>query len=89
MTSMKKKNIPITFAIMSAFCVMAYVVNIIIDYNYMFLMRGDGTPYDVLYNLFGGNAVLYPLSVVILFVIYISLFYYVHYLIVKAKKNKG
>ena len=40
----------------------------------MFLMRGDGTPYDIFYNLVGGNAVLYPIIVVLLFVIYIIAF---------------
>ena len=44
MQSMKKKNLPITFGILLFFCVTAYIVNIAIDYNYMFLMRADGTP---------------------------------------------
>ena len=35
MESMKKKNIPITFAILLSFCVMAYTTNVIIDYNYI------------------------------------------------------
>lgn len=87
MTSMKKKNIPITFGIMAAFCIMAYIVNIVVDYNYMFLMRGDGTPYDILYNLLGGNAVLYPLSVVLLFVVYIVAFYFAHHLITNHKRK--
>jgi hypothetical protein len=37
----------------------------------MFLMQGDGTPYDILYNLVNGNPVLYPLGVVGLFFVYI------------------
>ncbi len=84
MDSMKKENIPLVFGILAAFCVLAYVVNITADYNYMFLMRGDGTPYDILYNLVGGNKVLYPLSVVLLFYAYILLFQWIHSLI----KNK-
>lgn len=75
MCSMKKKNIPITFAILFSFCVAALTVNLIIDYNYMFLMRGDGTPYDIIYNLVGGNAVIYPVLVVLLFVVYIITFH--------------
>lgn len=87
MKSMKKKNIGITFAILLSFCVAAYIANISLDYNYMFLMRGDGTPYDIFYNLVGGNPVIYPIIVVLLFVLYISAFYYVYYLI-KNRKNK-
>lgn len=41
----------------------------------MFLLRGDGTPYDIVYNLVGGNQVLYPLMVVGLFLVYIGAFY--------------
>ena len=64
LTSMKKKNIICTFGILLAFCVAAYITNILVDYNYMFLMRGDGTPYDVLYNLVGGDPVADRKSVV-------------------------
>ncbi|MBQ2894139.1 MAG: YwaF family protein [Clostridia bacterium] len=84
MESMQKKNLPITYGIMLGIGVLAYVANHLLDYNYMFLMRGDGTPYDILYNLFNGNVVLYPLSVILLFVLYI----YVFNLVYHAIKNK-
>lgn len=87
LTSMKKKNIWITFTILLGFCVTAYVMNILIDYNYMFLMRGDGTPYDIFYNLLNGHKVLYPIFVVILFIAYISVFYATYYLIKRRKEN--
>lgn len=86
--SMKKKNMWITFSIMGAFAVMAYIANIFTDCNYMFLTRGDGTPYDIFYNMVGGNQVLYPLIVVGLFVIYIFAFYYIYFYIQKKKSNK-
>lgn len=86
MTSMKKENIIITFAILLSFCILAYIANIILDYNYMFLMRDDGTPYSIFYNLVNGNKVLYPLVVVILFLLYITGFYQVYYLL-KSKKH--
>ena len=86
MASMKKKNIPVTFAITVAFCAAAYVANVTLDYNYMFLMRGDGTPYDIFYNLVNGSPVLYPLTVVGLFLVYIVAFYLVYYLC-RKKKN--
>jgi uncharacterized membrane protein YwaF len=88
MASLKKKNIGITFAILLFFCVAAYTANVLLDYNYMFLMAGDGTPYDILFNLLGGKPVLYPLSVVALFVIYI-LGYYGVCRLVRGRKKKA
>ena len=85
MASMKKQNISVTFAILLAFCIAAYAANILVDYNYMFLMSGDGTPYDILYNLAGGSKILYPLGVVGLFLIYICIFYYLYFLFSKKK----
>ena len=86
MTSMKKQNMIITFSILIGFCVAAYTANVLIDYNYMFLMAGDGTPYDILFNLFNGNKVLYPLSVVGLFLLYITGYYLAYFAITKRKK---
>ena len=86
MASMKKKNIWITFCILFFFAIAASIANIYTNSNYMFLLRGDGTPYDILYNLLGGNAVLYPLGVVGLFVLYISLYYGIFLLVRKKKK---
>ena len=90
MASMQKKNIPITFAVLSGFAICALLVNLTLDHNYMFLMRGDGTPYEVLYALVGGNAVLYPLGVMVMFFLYIMAFYGVYFWIraSKAKKSK-
>lgn len=79
MASMKKRSIPTTFAILLGFCAAAYIVNLIFPCNYMFLMQGDGTPYDILYNLVSGNPILYPLLVVVLFLIYIAAFYAIYY----------
>ena len=86
MASMKKKNIPITFGILFFFCIAAAIANALLDYNYMFLVRGDGTPYDIVYNLVGGNPILYPIGVVLLFVLYILAFYGVFYLIASRRK---
>lgn len=84
---LKRKNMWITFSILISFCVAAFVANTLLDYNYMFLRRGDGTPYDIFYNLVGGNAVLYPVIVVALFLLYITGFYFVHHLIEKKKRS--
>ncbi len=88
LVSMKRKNMPITFAILGGFCVAAYLTNITADYNYMFLMRGDGTPYDILYNMAGGHPVFYPLGVVALFVLYIEAFYSVLFSIRRFRSRR-
>ena len=75
MGSLKKQNAWITYTILGGFCIPAYIANVTLGTNYMFLMQGDGTPYDILYNLLGGSPVLYPIAVVFLFVLYISVFY--------------
>ena len=85
MISLKKKNFPITLAVLLGFSVLAYIANVTLDYNYMFLMNHDGTPYVIFYDLVGGHPVFYPLIVVGLFVAYISLFYYIYSLIQKKK----
>lgn len=85
LASMKKENIGITFGILLTFCVAAYIANVTIPYNYMFLMAGDGTPYDILYNLVGGHKVFYPVSVVALFLIYIGIYYWVFYMLSRKK----
>ncbi len=89
MASMRRRNIPMSFAIVTAFCVAAYIANITLDYNYMFLMAGDGTPYDIFYNLVGGHPVFYPLLVVGLFYLYITAFYYVYYFATRKKREKA
>ena len=87
LAGLKKCNMGITFGILLGFCIMAYVVNVTIGYNYMFLMSGDGTPYDIFYDLVNGNRILYPVLVVALFLVYISAFYWqIYYL--RHKKVK-
>lgn len=88
LAGMKKQNIPTTFGIVLAFGAAAYGINKLIDYNYMFLEQGDGTPYDILYNLVGGHPVLYPVAVILLLVVYIALFYGVYYLLTHSRKKQ-
>jgi len=75
MISMKLKNAWISYSILGFFCVFAYIANLLLDTNYMFLMRDDGTPYFILYNMVNGSGVFYPLTVALTLVIWISLFY--------------
>lgn len=87
MTSMKFKNLPILLIILTSFCVTAYVANVLLDYNYMFLMYHDDTPYVMFYDLVGGHPVFYPMIVVVLFYVYIFAFVYV-YNVIKYRKTK-
>ena len=98
MARLKKENMGFTYLILLSFCLAAYLVDRCLTgefagRNYMFLMRGDGTPYDLLYNLVGGSPVLYPLGVVLLFVLYVSLFYLCFYMFnkkrVRVKQNSA
>ena len=88
MISLKKKNLPICLGILGGFSVLAYIANIILDYNYMFLMRDDDTPYSIFYNMVNGSPVFYPILVIGAFVVYVVLFYYVYHLIISKKKTK-
>ena len=85
LASLKKRNTWITFAILGFFCAAAFATNMALDTNYMFLQAGDGTPYDIVYNLVGGSPVLYPLAVVSLFLVYIAAFYGI-FLSIRRKK---
>ena len=87
MASMKKRNIWITFSILFAFCGAALLANKLLDYNYMFLRGGDGTPYDIVYRFVNGNQILYPACVIGLFLVYIVAFYFVFYLCTRKKKQ--
>jgi len=87
MASMKRRNLPICFGILFGFCAAAFAANAAFDYNYMFLRRGDGTPYDIFYNLVGGNPIIYPAIVISLFVAYITAFCLIFNLI-KSKCRK-
>lgn len=85
MGSLKRRNVLPTAIILLGFCVAAYAANLLVDYNYMFLMQGDGTPYDILYNLVGGHPVFYPLGVVFLFLIYLVAFYHIHFFVTRKR----
>ena len=86
MTSMKKKNIWIVVSILLSFVAAAFIANALLDYNYMFLRNHDGTPYFLFYNMVGGNKVLYPITVIVAFLLYMTVFYAVYYLITRKRR---
>ena len=87
MASLSRRTFPVTLGILLGFCGVAYGVNHLIDYNYMFLMAGDGTPYDILYNLVGGSPLWYPLAVLGLFLVYVGGFYGVAFAVRRQKTD--
>lgn len=94
MATLQRRDIPVTFAILGSFCIAALTANLTIPYedrccNYMFLMRGDGTPYDIIYNLVGGNPVIYPILVVLLFIVYILIFYFSYFWICRVREKRA
>lgn len=86
LSSLQKKNMVGTFALLGFFCGAAMIANAALDYNYMFLRSHDGTPYQIFYNLVGGHEILYPACVIGLFVVYMLLFYGVTFMV--RGKNK-
>ncbi len=85
MAALKLKNMWISSAILLAFILLAQIANLTIPYNYMFLERHDGTPYQIVFNLVNGNLILYKLMVVFLFILLIVSFYGIKIFVMKYK----
>ena len=94
LNKMEKRNMPFTIGMLFIFMTIA----LIIDYaywgitghphNFMFFFGGDGTPFDLFYNLVGGNLVPYQIIVYVLQCGYIAAFYGVYYLILRLINKK-
>ena len=87
MQSMQKRNVWIELLSFVVFCGVAYIVNVILSTNYMFLVRGDGTPYDVFYNFTNGDPILYAALVIGTLLLYILAFFGIYYLVTKRKRR--
>ena len=88
MARMHKRNMGIACGLILLFSALSYAVNLPLGTNYMFLMRGDGTPYDLLFNLVPGSPVLYPLGVVGLLLVYIFAAYQLHALVCRLREKR-
>ncbi len=75
LASLKKRNVPILAALILLFAGIGYAANNLLGTNYMYLAHHAGSPYKIVYDLVGGNEVLYPVSVVALFFVYMALVY--------------
>ena len=56
-------SIPLSVGVLGGFCTAPYIANLFVNCNDIFLSRGDGTPYDILFALVNGHPVFYPLMV--------------------------
>lgn len=93
MISLKIKNMWISYVILFGFSSAACLVNTLTGFtNYMFLVSHDGTPYSILYNMVNGNKIIYPVLVILIFVIYIAVYYLtallIRYIAKKARAKK-
>lgn len=88
MAGMKKRNVPLTLGILLAFSAVAFIANRLLDYNYMFLRNDDGTPYSVLTKLVNGSPVLYPIGVILLFIIYMAAYYGIFHAMKRGRMAK-
>ena len=80
LVGMKRRNIPISFAILAVFEGLALGVDIWqretpYQSNYMFFMTPDGTPFQICLDIVGGSQVLYTVFVMLLYFVYLALFY--------------
>lgn len=86
--TLTKDTIKWTAPILFVYSCIAWVVALITKINYMFMLSSDGTPFAILYNLVNGNKVLYPLSVILLQICILLLFYLVVFIIRKCISKK-
>lgn len=75
MASLKIKNMWIAITIILGFATLAQIANLTIPYNYMFLESDSGTPYLIVTMIVNGNAILYKIFIIGLFVLLITVFY--------------
>ena len=93
LNKMEKKNIPFVVGILFVYMTIALIMAYAFNKNFMFYFSGDGTPFTLFYNMFGGALVPYQITIYVLQCGYIGLFYLVYYYtlrcISRAKEKKA
>ena len=96
LNKMEKRDIPFAIGILFTFMSIALTVDYISipiigrERNFMFFFNGDGTPFTLFLNLFGGALIPYQITIYVLQCGYIGLFYGVYYWIMSSlKKREG
>ena len=94
LNKMEKRDIPFVIGILFTFMTIALIVdylNIPINgspRNFMFFFNGDGTPFTLFLNLYGGTLIPYQITIYVLQCGYIGLFYAVYYWIMGLLKKR-
>ena len=88
MYKFEKRDIPFVVGILFTFMTIALVVDYIWKRNFMFFFNGDGTPFTLFLNLFGGALIPYQITIYVLQCGYIGLFYGVYYWIMSSLKKR-
>ena len=88
MYKFEKRDIPFVVGILFTFMTIALVVDYIWKRNFMFFFNGDGTPFTLFLNLFGGALIPYQITIYVLQCGYIGLFYGVFYWIMSSLKKR-
>lgn len=88
LNKMEKRNIPFVIGVLFVYMSIALTVDYITGKNFMFLLKGDDTPFEIIYTLVQGNLIGYQIIIYILQCGYLGLFYVVYYLICKWIDNK-
>lgn len=88
LNKMEKRNIPFVIGVLFVYMSITLVVDYITGKNYMFFLGGDGTPFQLFFDLVQGNLVAYQIIIYILQCGYIGLFYLIYYPLNKWIKKK-
>lgn len=88
LNKMEKRNIPFVIGVLFIYMTITLIVDYTLGKNFMFFMGGEGTPFDIFFNLVKGNLILYQIIVYILQCGYIGVFYLIYYPLAKFIKSK-
>ena len=88
LNKMEKRDIPFVIGILFVLMTIALVVDYATGKNYMFLLGGDGTPFELVFNWVQHNLIGYQVIIYVMQCGYIGLFYAIYYPIAKRIQSK-
>ena len=83
LNKMEKRNIPFTIGVLVIYMSIALLVDYLTGKNFMFLIGGSDTPFEIIFSMVKGNLIIYQIILYVLQCGYIGLFYLVYHLIIK------
>ena len=88
LNKMEKRNIPFVIGLLFVYMSITLVVDYTTGKNFMFFLGGDGTPFELFFDLVKGNLIAYQIIIYILQCGYIGLFYLIYYPLARWINNK-